>query len=135
MIRHKKLAIWGAILMTLSIILGAMGAHAMRNILDENQLRGYLTATEYLTIHGLAFLVLSIMRAEIEKAALFIRYGLLIFSGSIYLLTVLSFGNVEYPKMIGLITPLGGTVMIVGWIWLVFTLSKAKEHKSSDRQA
>lgn len=133
MIRHKKLAVWGAILMTLSIILGAMGAHAMRNILDENQLRGYLTATEYLTIHGLAFLVLSIIRADVEKAALLIRYGLLIFSGSIYLLTFMNYGKIEFPNVIGLITPLGGTIMIIGWIWLVVALSKAKEHKSSDR--
>ena len=131
MIRNKKLAVWGAIFLTTSIVLGAMGAHAMRNILEEEQLRGYLTATEYLTIHGLAFLILAMIRAEILQASRLIRYGVLIFSGSIYLLTLLSAAKVEFPPVIGLITPIGGVLMIAGWIWVTMAIAKAKEHKSS----
>jgi uncharacterized membrane protein YgdD (TMEM256/DUF423 family) len=133
MIRNKKLAVWGSILLTLSIILGAMGAHAMRDILEEDQLRGYLTATEYLTIHGLAFLILAVMRAELAKPALFIRYGVLIFSGSIYLLSMLSAAKLEFPSALGLITPFGGLLMIAGWIWVTLVLVRTKEHKSSGK--
>lgn len=133
MIRNKKLAVWGSTLLTLSIIFGAMGAHAMRNILDDNQLRGYLTATEYLTIHGLAFLILAILRSEISNATRLMRYGVLIFSGSIYLLTLLSAAKIEFPSVIGLITPFGGLLMIAGWIWATLAIAQAKEHKSSGK--
>lgn len=133
MIRNKKLAVWGSVLLTISIVLGAMGAHAMRNILDDIQLRGYLTATEYLTIHGLAFLILAILRAEIDKPALLVRYGLLIFSGSIYLLSLLGALKIEFPSFIGLVTPLGGVLMIAGWIWISLAIAQAKEHKSSGK--
>lgn len=133
MIRNKKLAVLGAGLLTLSIILGALGAHSVSKILDINQMRSFSTATEYLTIHGLSFLIFSIMRAHIESAVRLVKYGLIIFSSSIYALTFMSSANIDVPDFIGLITPLGGLLMIAGWVWITIAIYNSREHKSSSR--
>lgn len=132
MIRRKKLAVIGAALMILSIIGGAFGAHALKDIFEPAQLTSYNTATSYLTIHGLAFLILSIIRAEIAQPAKIIFYGLLVFSGSIYMLLLLGLAQVDLSGL-GLITPVGGLAMIIGWSWLMVNIIKAKEHQSSSR--
>jgi uncharacterized membrane protein YgdD (TMEM256/DUF423 family) len=131
MIRKKKLAITGALLITVSIVLGAFGAHALRDVLSTNQLNSFKTATDYLAFHGLAFIVLSLIRAEIDAAAKMLFYGLMIFSGSIYTLTFMAYAKVAIPSGLGLITPVGGVLLIIGWVWTTWAISQAKEHKGS----
>lgn len=133
MIRNKQLAVLGAVFLTTSIVLGAMGAHSLKNVFDSELMTSYNTATEYISIHGLAFLILSLMRAEIKNAARVVQFGVLIFSLSIYLLVFLKASKVEISGFIGLITPLGGLMMIAGWIWITIEIGRAKEHKSSGK--
>jgi uncharacterized membrane protein YgdD (TMEM256/DUF423 family) len=132
MIRCKKFAIIGVVLMILSIIFGAFGAHALKEILEPAQLTSYNTATSYLTTHGLAFIALSIIRADVVQPSKVIFYGLLVFSGSIYMLLLLGLARIDLPG-IGLITPVGGLTMIVGWSWLLIKVIRAKEHHGSSK--
>jgi uncharacterized membrane protein YgdD (TMEM256/DUF423 family) len=118
--------------MILSIIFGAFGAHALKEILEPAQLTSYNTATSYLTTHGLAFIALSIIRADVVQPSKVIFYGLLVFSGSIYMLLLLGLARIDLPG-IGLITPVGGLTMIVGWSWLLIKVIRAKEHHGSSK--
>jgi uncharacterized membrane protein YgdD (TMEM256/DUF423 family) len=127
MIKHKNLAFFGAVLMIISISLGALGAHALSEILSEDRLRSFLTANQYLTIHGLAFLILALYPDYTRKSFRLIFAGLLLFSGSIFLLITLGHQEIEFPKFIGLITPIGGVMMIAGWCILAWSIVKSEK--------
>ncbi len=133
MIRDKKLAVIGAIFITTAIVLGAFGAHALKNILEPELLESYKTSTDYLLFHGLAFLVLSLFRAELKNPVRLIRYGMIIFCFSIFALLFLKASKVDISGFIALITPFGGLMMIAGWIWTTIAISQSKEHKSSGK--
>lgn len=100
------------------VILGAFGAHGLRGRVSENLLEAYKTGVHYQLIHALAlFGVVLLMQQWGERTsllaagALFVL-GVLFFSGSLYGLT---FGG---PRWLGPVTPLGGLLMIGGWVAL-----------------
>jgi uncharacterized membrane protein YgdD (TMEM256/DUF423 family) len=126
MIQNKKLALWGAIFIFLSIALGALGAHALEKVLSPERLKSFLTANQYMSIHGLAFLVLALFPNFVRKPALLMGVGLLLFSGSIFLLVILGQKGIDIPKILALITPLGGITMIAAWLWLALGIFKFK---------
>ena len=127
MIKQKNLALIGVLLMIISISLGALGAHALAEILSDERLRSFLTANQYLTIHGLAFLVLALFPDYIRNATRLIFIGLLLFSGSIFMLITLGHQAIEFPKIIGLVTPIGGVLMIAGWCILAWSIIKGEK--------
>ncbi|WP_105102490.1 DUF423 domain-containing protein [Microbulbifer pacificus] len=102
------------------VVLGAFGAHGLRNKVAENLLEAYKTGVHYQMIHALALIGIALLIQQlgaktslIVSGALF-AVGILFFSGSLYGLT---FGG---PRWLGPITPLGGALMIGGWIALFF---------------
>lgn len=112
--------IWGVVLMTLSIIMGAMGAHALENVLDESMLKSYQTGVNYMIYQGLAFLILSFLAKDISKLPVIImKIGISCFSGSIFALVFFKYLGFEVPKAIVFVTPLGGTLLIAGWLILL----------------
>jgi uncharacterized membrane protein YgdD (TMEM256/DUF423 family) len=115
----------GAILMALAVALGAFGAHGLRGRLDAYSMSVYEKAVFYHFVHALGILVVSILprtgtfsvsSASTVCAILFV--GVVIFSGSLYLLAVT--GN----RMLGAITPIGGLAFIVGWLLLGWWLRR-----------
>ncbi len=105
----------------LGVILGAFGAHALRQTLSVESLGIYQTATTYMMTHSLALLGLGLWRKfQLSPSSLswsaasagFFLAGILIFSGSLYLLV---FTGVNRW---GMVTPLGGLCLILGWIFL-----------------
>lgn len=103
----------GGALVAAATVLGALGAHALR--LAPDQLRVYETAVRYHFFHALGLLAIGLMvRAADSALARFsaglIVAGIVLFSGSLYALT---FGA---PRAIGIVTPIGGVALIVGWI-------------------
>ena len=115
----------GAILLALSVILGAFGAHGLRNRLDAYSLDVYQKAVFYQFIHSLGILIVSVLPktgtfspASAGTVCTFLRVGILIFSGSLYLLAVT--GN----RILGAITPVGGLSFIVGWVLLAWYLRR-----------
>lgn len=106
----------GAISAALAVIIGAFGAHALKPYLDAYSLGVFNTANEYHVYHSLGLLVigiLALLRPDwrlLKPAALFMGCGILIFSGSLYLLAASGI------RWLGAITPLGGLAFIVSWV-------------------
>ncbi len=98
------------------VMFGAFGAHALRGKLETRMLEAFVTATRYQMLHAavLLFLALALARlpsAWLKASAGLIGGGVLLFSGSIYLLTLAKW-------RVGLLTPLGGLLLIAGWLCL-----------------
>jgi uncharacterized membrane protein YgdD (TMEM256/DUF423 family) len=104
-----------ALLIAAATILGAFGAHALQTKLTPDRLSIYETAVRYHFYHALGLLGIGLAARVYEGALVswsagLVLSGVVLFSGSIYFL---SFGA---PRMIGIITPIGGTLLIAGWI-------------------
>jgi uncharacterized membrane protein YgdD (TMEM256/DUF423 family) len=107
----------GAIFSGLSVTLGAMGAHSLKNILTEKNLSAFQTATDYMGYHGLALILVGIVSLQLndsgskalKKVGILFTLGILMFSGSIYVLIS------DGPRIFGPITPLGGLCFMLGW--------------------
>jgi len=110
---RKTLAIAGA-LIALATVLGAFGAHALKSQLSPDKLAVYETAVRYHFLHALGLLVIGVLLRSTDTellrwSAMLVLVGIILFSGSLYLLT---FGA---PRLLGVVTPLGGLALIAGW--------------------
>ncbi|HEV3199651.1 MAG TPA: DUF423 domain-containing protein [Bryobacteraceae bacterium] len=117
----------GSILLALAVVLGAFGAHGLRDHLDAYSMGVYEKAVFYHFIHALGLLIVSFL----PRTGTFSEFatnwvcglllaGIVIFSGSLYLLAVT--GN----RMLGAITPIGGVSFIAGWLVLAWFLLPRK---------
>lgn len=116
-------AFMGAILGGLTVVLGAFGAHALKDILDSYGVGVWNKAVFYQAMHSLALLSLPLFADIMTPKALNMTgymfiVGILLFSGSLYLLAV------SGVKILGAVTPIGGIAFITGWIWLAVALYK-----------
>ncbi|MEJ6710978.1 MAG: DUF423 domain-containing protein [Flavobacteriales bacterium] len=107
----------------LSVLIGAFGAHGLEGVLIENQsLETYKTAVNYQFYHTLALLLVGVLMMSnpskylIRSAKMFV-YGILFFSGSLYLLSLTNY------TLIGVVTPIGGLFFIFGWLALYKSFS------------
>ena len=123
MISPKFMLVAGAGIGFLSVAIGAFGAHALKSFLVENnRLDTFETAVQYQMYHGLALLLTGILALQFPNlnfapAGLLFLAGIVIFSGSLYLLCATGI------KWLGAITPFGGTAFLAGWLviaWKVF---------------
>ena len=109
---QTRLAALGAALGGLGVVLGAFGAHALRARVSPEMLEVYRTGVLYQLFHALALLALAGLRERVRRptlvAALF-GGGVLIFSGSLYLLAITG------TRAWGAVTPVGGVALIAGW--------------------
>lgn len=107
----------GALVLALGVGLGAFGAHALRNLVDDTALAVWQTAVLYQMLHGLGLLLVaalgpSLHRSWQSRSAQLMLAGVLIFSGSLYVLVL---SNI---KWLGAVTPIGGVAMIAAWLAL-----------------
>jgi uncharacterized membrane protein YgdD (TMEM256/DUF423 family) len=117
---RKTLAIAG-ILLALATAFGAFGAHALKAHLTQDKLQVYETAVRYHFINALGLLAIGVLLRSLDGellrwSALLLLIGVILFSGSLYLLT---FGA---PRVMGIITPVGGLALIAGWILFATTM-------------
>lgn len=109
----KLVAISGA----LAVALGALGAHALKEVLDPSSLESYKVAVLYHLVHTLA--LLAVIQGNYKKVTVWLwTSGIVLFSGSIYLLAVDELMGVQL-SFLGPITPLGGLLFIAGWLSLI----------------
>lgn len=118
---HKKILILAAVFAALSVALGAIGAHALENLLNERFQKAFETAARYQMYHSLALAICAILiyfkpNNLIAMAAKLFIAGIILFSGSLYLLTFFYLQKITSLNFIGAITPLGGLCFIVGWV-------------------
>jgi uncharacterized membrane protein YgdD (TMEM256/DUF423 family) len=119
--KPRTAQLWGAVLALAGVVLGAFGAHALKPLLLRNQtLDGWQVAVHYQWFHALALLAVS--RQVGRGPAVCWLLGTFFFSGSLYLLTT----NPD-QKWAGPVTPLGGLLFIVGWIWFIVSVVRRGE--------
>jgi uncharacterized membrane protein YgdD (TMEM256/DUF423 family) len=117
---RRTLAIAG-LLIALATALGAFGAHALKAHLAPDKLQVYETAVRYHFLHALGLLAIGVLLRSLDGellrwSAALVLAGIVLFSGSLYLLT---FGA---PRLVGIITPVGGLALIAGWILFAATV-------------
>ena len=126
---NKQIAIVSVLLISLGIILGAFGAHGLKQVVSPEKVASFEVGVRYQIYHGIALLILSLNASKIEgtlKVFLaFILGGILFFSGSIYLLALNDLFGADL-SFLGPLTPVGGVLMIAGWGVLVRQLLKMK---------
>jgi len=104
-----------AALCFLAVALGAFGAHALRSTLEERgMVDAWNKAVFYQFIHAIALLVLALYGTINRGACLLLLMGILLFSGSLYLLALIP----QARNWLGPVTPLGGLCFLAGWAWL-----------------
>ncbi|MEC5164405.1 uncharacterized membrane protein YgdD (TMEM256/DUF423 family) [Flavobacterium sp. PL11] len=115
---EKKIFSTAAVLGMIAIILGAFGAHALKKLLSVDQLATFETGVRYQTYHALFLLIIGIIPNLALKTKRIIYYftisGVILFSGSIYLLATNSLTSFDF-KVIGFVTPIGGLLLILAW--------------------
>lgn len=113
-----------------AIILGAFGAHALKKLLTLEELASFETGVRYQMYHALFLLFIGLTNQLTVKtkktiAALTI-IGVMFFSGSIYLLSTMSISKINF-KVIGIVTPIGGALLIAAWCVLLIQFSNKKD--------
>jgi uncharacterized membrane protein YgdD (TMEM256/DUF423 family) len=129
---HKQYLVVAAVLGGLAVALGAFGAHGLENITnDEKILHGFQTGVQYQMYHALALMATGILSAHFANqwmrwAANCFLTGIILFSGSLYLLTFLKIQGSTAIRFVGPITPLGGLFFIAGWLFLLVAVLRHK---------
>jgi uncharacterized membrane protein YgdD (TMEM256/DUF423 family) len=123
--QSKKLLSLSAILMALAIAIGAFGAHGLKPYLDEYGLTIYTKATSYEFYNTLGLFVIAFIsyilpdNKKIIQSYYIVLAGMLIFSFSLYILAITKI------MWLGAITPIGGSLMIIGWLRLSWGIYKS----------
>ena len=127
---NKRIIITASVFGMLAVITGAFGAHGLKSLISASQLDVWHTAVQYQFYHVFAMLFLSTFgrfkNSTIVASYYFFTFGIILFSGSLYLLAcrdILGFG---LPTTLGVITPIGGLLFIFGWIALAFAALRHK---------
>ena len=123
----RSLRIAAALMLALATIIGALGAHALKTRLAADRYEVLQTAVHYQFFHALGLLALGVAaerddRALLRRAGVLLLLGMLLFSGSLYLLLA------GAPRWLGVVTPLGGVSLIAGW--LLAALAFARQRSS-----
>ena len=127
---NRKIIITAALLGMLAVITGAFGAHGLKALLPAQELDVWHTAVQYHFYHVFALLFLStIARVKsklIDAAYYLFTFGIVLFSGSLYLLSCRSLLGMDGLSVLGPITPIGGLLFILGWLMLALAAIRNK---------
>ena len=117
----QRYLMWTGLLGASAVVVGAFGAHGLESRLDEETMAVYNTGVEYHFYHVMALLALIFAPSSLWQqkstlwAARLLVVGILIFSGSLYILTI------SGVKWLGAITPIGGPAWVAAWICIAFS--------------
>ena len=127
---NKRIIIFASVFGILAVILGAFGAHSLKELISAKELDTWNTAVQYQFYHTLALLFLAsfsrFRSRAVNAASWFFSFGILFFSGSLYLLSVKTILNITNVNFLGPLTPIGGLLFILGWISLLVATIKNK---------
>ena len=110
----------GIFLCGLSVIIGAFGAHSLENIIGD-KIETFKTAVQYQIFHAIGLILVGLIaktfKLELNTVAYLFFSGIILFSGSLYLISIYKY------SFLGIITPIGGLCFIIGWAILLFKLN------------
>jgi len=117
---HKQLIISGAINAFIAVALGAFAAHGLKHSLGAYELGIWQTAVDYQMTHALGLILIGLLanslKLNLNKPGWVMLCGIVLFSGSLY---VLSLSGI---KALGMVTPIGGMCFLVAWVWLAVSV-------------
>ena len=121
--------ILGTVLAGLGVVLGAFGAHGLKQLVPPETVSAYQTGVQYQMYHAFALLIVGVLMDRYSSsllnwAGVFFVLGIVLFSGSLYFLASLKAMNKVGVSGIGLITPIGGIMFVIGWILLLVAIIK-----------
>jgi uncharacterized membrane protein YgdD (TMEM256/DUF423 family) len=120
---NKNIVVTAAILGAFTIMIGAFGAHGLKELISEKSLVSFETGVRSQMYHVIVMLILGVSTGISPKTQKwvfrFFIIGILLFSGSIYLLTLNEFLPFD-AKTIAFVTPIGGFLLIIGWLRLAY---------------
>ena len=120
---NKNIVVTAALLAALTIMIGAFGAHGLKELISEKSLVSFETGVRYQMYHVIVMLLLGLSTGVLPKTQkwvfCFFIIGILFFSGSIYLLALNEFLPFD-AKFIAFTTPIGGFILIIGWLRLAY---------------
>lgn len=124
MMASKIFAVLGAVLAFLAIGIGAFGAHALKQKISKDMLEVFEVGVRYHMYHALALFAIAwaiafFLHPLIALSGWMILLGTVIFSGSLYILSITSI------KWWGMITPIGGIILLLGWLLLIIGIWKS----------
>lgn len=122
---YRKTIALASIILALAVILGAFGAHGLKSKLSTHQLSIFETGIRYHFIHGLALLAIAglhdfITTRQMKTLSVLLSLGIILFSGSLYLLATRELFGIEHWKFLGLLTPIGGLLFVIAWLYLAY---------------
>lgn len=124
----QSILVWGASLALIGVVLGAFGAHWLRPRFDAQAMEWYQTGIIYQFVHSLAIIAVGLIliwfrttslpsaSGYLPQAAYAFIFGIILFSGTLYLMAV------GAPRWLGMVTPIGGLLFILGWIGVIVSL-------------
>jgi uncharacterized membrane protein YgdD (TMEM256/DUF423 family) len=133
---HRGFLLVATILGALSVGLGAFGAHGLKKVVPAETVASFETAVRYQLYHVFALLATAILYEKFPDKRLrwagncFI-IGIILFSGSLYAMTIMDATEMVGKKSIGIVTPFGGLFFMAGWLLLFFALLKKRVQKTS----
>jgi uncharacterized membrane protein YgdD (TMEM256/DUF423 family) len=117
----------GVIFALTSVILGAFGAHLLKDLLSETELSSFKTGVRHQMFHALGILILSLntnkFTDKLNRVLQIMSFGVILFSFSIYLLSLQNILNIKL-SFLGVIPPIGGLFLISSWMLLFFIVKK-----------
>ena len=119
---NNKLISIAALLAFLAVTLGAFGAHTLNELLTTEKLNSFETGVKYQFYHSLALLIIGLNANKLNATALigkFMLIGIVFFSFSIYLLSLQELIGINL-SILGPITPIGGLLLMISWLILIF---------------
>ena len=127
---NKRIILTASFFGFVAVLLGAFGAHALKELVDAPSLEIWQKGIDYQFYHTFAILYLSTFARYRNKliniAYICFTFGIILFSGSLYLLATRSILHLDFVNLIGPLTPIGGLLFVLGWIMLFFAAFKDK---------
>jgi len=127
---NKRIILTASFFGVVAVLLGAFGAHGLKALIDSSSMEIWQKGVEYQFYHTFALLYLSTFaryRNKLINIAYFcFTFGIILFSGSLYLLATRSILHLDFINLIGPLTPIGGLLFVLGWIMLFFAAFKDK---------
>src|SRR5690348_15253962 len=121
---HKTFLVIASLLAALGVVLGAFGAHGLKKLVPPETITTFQTGVQYQMYHAFALFIVAIVyerfaNSYVANSGWFFFAGIILFSGSLYALTLLKATNKVGLTGIGAITPIGGLLFITGWVLLL----------------
>lgn len=126
---HKNFLIIAGLSGALTVALGAFGAHGLKRLVNAETISTFETGIRYQFYHTFALLAVAILYEKFPNKFLIwsgnsFLAGMVLFCGSLYVLTALDVAHATGYRRVGIITPFGGLFLIAGWLLLVMAVYK-----------